>query len=286
MLNKTIIAGLAAAFLLAGTAQSFASLQIGPSLRASFADTNAFGDYGIGAEEQRQPAASVLLASTHVDLPANPALTLPRTLGNGDYGLFGSVALAIGTLPATKQWQRVSATDFTAQYGAECTTAACNTGISAMLKQAALKAETETPYEAMSLINSSVNNLIRYRADRGDIWATPVETATSGTGDCEDYAIAKMWLLRSIGYTPDQLQLVVLRDTKTRLFHSVLAVHVAGKSYILDNMSPRVLADAMIKNYVPIESFSGSKSFIHGFANQQVETASLGADVAEIQPGS
>jgi predicted transglutaminase-like cysteine proteinase len=280
MLNKTIVLGIAAMLVMAGTTASPASLQIGANLRPSLTITaNAFGE----AAKLPLQQATVTLASVNPATIAAPALRLPRT---GEYGLFGSVALPISALPATKQWKRVSSTDFTNQYGARCTSTACDTGVSSMLKQAALKAQGKTPYEALSLINSSVNNLIRYRPDRGDVWATPVETATSGAGDCEDYAIAKLWLLRSIGYTPDQLQLVVLKDTKTGLYHSVLAVHVGSESYILDNMSSRVKSDTSIGNYVPIESFIGDKSFIHGFDNQRIQSASASTDVAEIQPGT
>ncbi len=278
MLNKTIVLGIAAILVVAGTAASQASIQIGTNLRPSLTITaNAFG-----AAATLPPQATVTLASV------NPAVITPPSVApnTGDYGLFHSVALPISALPATKQWQRVSSTDFTTQYGATCNTAACNTGVSSMLKQAALKAEGKTPYEALSLVNSAVNNLIRYRPDQGDVWATPVETATSGAGDCEDYAIAKLWLLRSIGYTPSQLQLVVLKDTRTGLYHSVLAVHIGSESFILDNMSARVKDDTSIANYVPIESFIGDKSFIHGFSTKPVQTANVSTDVAEIQPGS
>jgi predicted transglutaminase-like cysteine proteinase len=194
---------------------------------------------------------------------------------SGEYGLFGSVALPIGTLPATRQWQRVSSVDFTRQYGAHCAVAACRSGVSKLLMQAALVAQRQPALDAMTTINSSVNHLIRYRADRADVWSTPVETATRGAGDCEDFAIAKLWLLRSIGYTAEQLQLVVLKDTRHNAYHAVLAVHLNGQSYILDNLSSRVLPDGVLKNYVPIESFSGSKSFIHGFARKPIETAAL-----------
>jgi predicted transglutaminase-like cysteine proteinase len=77
----------------------------------------------------------------------------------------------------------------------------------------------------------------------------------------------------------------VLKDTHSGLYHTVLAVHVGRESYILDNMSSRVKDDTSIANYVPIESFIGNKSFIHGFASKRVETASVTAKLAEAQPG-
>jgi hypothetical protein len=48
-------------------------------------------------------------------------------------------------------------------------------------------------------------------------------------------------------------------------------------------MSSTVRTDAMLKNYVPIESFSGSRSFIHGFAGRGPSKPTL---TASIQPAS
>ena len=76
---------------------------------------------------------------------------------------------------------------------------------------------------------------------------------------------------------------MILRDTRTTAFHAVLAVHVNGRRYILDNLSNRVLTDDALKAYVPIESFAGDKTFIHGFAKKPVAPPTL---AAEIQPAS
>jgi len=140
------------------------------------------------------PAATEKVASLNA-----PKITSAH-LDSSTYGVFGSVALPISAVPASKQWRSISATDYTLQFGASCHTVACSTGIGGTLGRAARMAATENAFEGLALINSSVNNLIKYRADGADHWATPVETAARGAGDCEDFAIAKMWLLRSIGY--------------------------------------------------------------------------------------
>lgn len=266
MLHKTIVIGLAAMALVAGIGPGAASVRLDSGLRAALP----------AAANWLMPAAhddAGLITASLGNAPTTPRLPVPG--GTDEYGVFGSVALPIGTLPASRQWLRVSATDFTAQYGAHCTAAACTSGIGKLLKDAALKAEGKPTYEALSLVNSAVNHLIRYRPDSGDNWATPVETAARGSGDCEDYAIAKMWLLRSIGIPADELQLVVLKDTRRGLYHAVLAVHTGGERYILDNLSNRVVTDTAFRNYQPVESFIGSKSYIHGFASRTVETAAL-----------
>jgi predicted transglutaminase-like cysteine proteinase len=276
VLNKTIVLGLALLALLGATTPGHASLDNAVSgLRPAFSTNGNWLTNVVVARGAAFGAVPAVLEAS-VELAPMPRTLAPAPVSGGEYGLFGSVALPMSALPATRQWQRVSSIDFTRQYGAHCAVAACQSGVSHMLMQAALIAHREPALDAITTINNSDNHLIRYRADGADIWATPTETAARGAGDCEDFAIAKLWLLRSIGYTADQLQLVVLKDTRHNAYHAVLAVHLNGQSYILDNLSSRVLPDGALKNYVPIESFSGSKSFIHGFAKKPViETAAL-----------
>ena len=186
----------------------------------------------------------------------------------GGYGIFGSVAIPVSTVPALKKWNRVAAARF------ECARRQCDS-IGGRLNDTIALASGKSAYEALSLVNGAVNHLVRYRADRDDVWSTPGETIARGAGDCEDFAIAKMSMLREMGYGSSQLQLVVLRNKKSGAFHAVLVVHVGDANYVLDNLSDRVLQDGKLKSYVPIQSFVGNRIFIHGFANRSVESASL-----------
>ena len=45
-----------------------------------------------------------------------------------------------------------------------------------------------------------------------DRWSPPLETFTTGRGDCEDYAIAKYVALTEAGVPPEDVKLVVVRD--------------------------------------------------------------------------
>lgn len=278
MLNNKTIFGLVTAAVMFTPTIAIASTDTPFELRPAF-DLSAHW-MGVAAAGD---AAAAVAAPLEASLPPM-AIRLPRAareIEPENYGVFGSVALPVSTLPTMAQWRSVSSRDFTSQFGAHCTTAACSTGVDALLTKAAQKAEGQPALEALSLINASVNTLIRYRPDTVDHWATPVETAATGTGDCEDYAIAKLWLLRSIGYTPEQLQLVVLKDTRTGEYHAVLAVHAEGQNFILDNMSSRVLPDTVLRNYVPIESFSGQQAYIHGFAKPPAPTLTASLQPAE-----
>src|SRR5690606_14846780 len=109
--------------------------------------------------------------------------------------------------------------------------------------------------------------------------------ARNGRGDCEDYATTKMWLLLALGFSPDQLQLVILQDTRRGLYHAVLAVHLDGQRYILDNLSNSVRRDTQIANYMPLISFVADRTFIHGFAARRTATATLPTDLTTVQPG-
>lgn len=286
MLKTKIIAGLLGLTGLLITAPALANIESPFSLRPSF-DGSANWLRGNPIVTSASTLATIdgairpwglwTAALPRVEVASlGPTVTVTPKPDASSYGVFGSVAMPIATLPASKQWLSISSTDYTTQYGARCTTPACSTGLGGMLAKAARMAQTKNAFEGLSLINSSVNNLVQYRSDTVDHWASPVETATRGAGDCEDFAIAKMWLLRSIGYTPESLQLVVLKDTRTGYYHAVLAVHVNARNYILDNMSNRVTVDTAFANYKPIESFSGDKTFIHGFATKPTTlTASL-----------
>ena len=54
-------------------------------------------------------------------------------------------------------------------------------------------------------------------------------------GDCEDYAIAKYFTLRRLGFAAESLRIVIAYDRHARDFHALLAAHVGGRSYFLEN---------------------------------------------------
>jgi len=88
-----------------------------------------------------------------------------------------------------------------------------------------------------------------------DYWASPLQFLIKD-GDCEDYAIAKYMALRRLGWSPEQMRIVVLQDENLNILHSVLAVRAAGTIYILDNQIPTVVTDQQIHHYRPIYSIN------------------------------
>lgn len=88
-----------------------------------------------------------------------------------------------------------------------------------------------------------------------DYWATPGQFFDKD-GDCEDYAIAKYLSLRALGFGPDDMRVVVLKDQNLRLMHAVLAVYIDGRTLILDNQIRGVVEDRNIHHYRPIYSIN------------------------------
>ena len=230
----------------------------------------------------------VALAGSNV-----PALApIKRPVARAELGVFASVAISAARLPATAKWKAVGGRDYTALFDSDCDAAGlagCDSRFAKRLRAATANARGLGTPDMLSLVNREVNLAMRYQPDSrnwgtGDYWATPSEMASKGAGDCEDFAVAKLWMLRGLGVSADRLQIVVLSDIKRQVYHAVLVVHDNGTSYVLDNLSEAVRTDTAYPNYVPIMSFVGDKSYIHGFENRNSAVAFSG-DLGTVRPG-
>jgi predicted transglutaminase-like cysteine proteinase len=106
-------------------------------------------------------------------------------------------------------------------------------------------------------INRAINLAIRPMSDLAqygaiDVWSSPLVTFTNGAGDCEDYAIAKFAALRQVGISPDDLRIVIMRDTIRGEDHAVAAVRLDGRWLTLDNRRMAMVEDAYVRNYRPL----------------------------------
>jgi predicted transglutaminase-like cysteine proteinase len=105
-------------------------------------------------------------------------------------------------------------------------------------------------------INRAINLAIRPISDlaqhgQTDVWTSPLATLARGGGDCEDYAIAKFVALRRAGLAPEDLRIVVLRDTIHGEDHAVAAARLDGHWLTLDNRRMAMVEDADIRNFRP-----------------------------------
>jgi predicted transglutaminase-like cysteine proteinase len=105
-------------------------------------------------------------------------------------------------------------------------------------------------------INRAINLAIRPTSDLAqygeiDVWSSPLATLARAAGDCEDYAIAKFVALRLAGLSPDDLRIVIMRDTISGEDHAVAAARLDGRWLTLDNRRMAMVEDAQIRNYQP-----------------------------------
>lgn len=120
--------------------------------------------------------------------------------------------------------------------------------------------------ERIAYINARVNQAVRYQGDTvghgvSDMWTSPLMTL-AGAGDCEDYAIAKFYLLQASGVSVDRMRIVLVRDNRAGEDHAVLTVKTEAGWSVLDNRWNEIHVSRDLEHYTPV--------------------AALGADVVQI----
>lgn len=98
--------------------------------------------------------------------------------------------------------------------------------------------------------------------NKKDYWATPLQFMYK-TGDCEDYAISKYISLLHLGFSPDQMRVVVLQDLNLKIPHAILVVYVDGQPLVLDNQIKQVVHASRIRHYKPIYSINERNWWLH-----------------------
>ncbi len=95
-----------------------------------------------------------------------------------------------------------------------------------------------------------------------DYWAIAREFLHNG-GDCEDYAITKLFSLLWLGFPVSDLRIVVLQDTNLRVPHAILAYYAGDQIWLLDNQIQEVVDHRDIVHYVPVYSINEQGWWIH-----------------------
>lgn len=123
--------------------------------------------------------------------------------------------------------------------------------------------------EKIRKVNSLVNQgrFVKDSAQFGqkDYWASPLEFFDRGAGDCEDYALAKMYSLRALGLPSDAMRLSVVFDTQKQIPHAILVVYDdEQRPWVLDNQNKNIIsADRATDRYQPIYSLAQSAWWRH-----------------------
>jgi predicted transglutaminase-like cysteine proteinase len=177
--------------------------------------------------------------------------------------VFGSSALAIGRTPVDAKWRSVNHIQAAGSLSGE---------IVAKVRGESARAQIER-------VNTWVNRHITFtddiRSGEADHWSNADESLRRGAGDCEDYAIAKLQILRAAGFDERDLYLVLVRDLVRRADHAILVARVDGRLVVLDSNTDRIVSAETAQDYQPLMSFSGDRSWIHGYRqDSQVQYAS------------
>lgn len=194
------------------------------------------------------PAARLQTSSLHPVPSARPTAAFTDAPD-----LFGSVALAVAATPLDRRWKAVA-----------------RRPADAALSRWAASLRNRPEAERLDIVNRLVNQRIAFADDirqfgRGDVWQSAADSLRRGRGDCEDYAIAKLQLLRAAGLAERDLYLVILKDLARRSDHAVLAVRSGGRLWVLDNGSDRVTDSADIADYRPIFTYAAGRRWTHGY---------------------
>lgn len=171
--------------------------------------------------------------------------------------VFGSVALAVPRSPLDYRWRKVER----ARVGGA--PAAFASGL-----------RNRASFDRLDAVNRYVNSRVVFTDDirqyrTADLWSSAGETLRRGRGDCEDYAIAKLQLLRRAGFADRDLYLVVVKDLVRRSDHAVLVVRAEGRMLLLDNGTDRIADAASAQDYRPVLSFAAGRVWTHGYQRSQ-----------------
>lgn len=183
----------------------------------------------------------------------SPPVTGSAAAPTGKPDVFGTIALKVRRSPLDDKWRRVLQARLN--------------GRPAVFARA-LRVSNE--WHRMEAINRYVNSRVGFVDDsrqyrRTDVWTTANETLRRGQGDCEDYAIAKLQILRAAGFSDRNLYLVILKDLVRRSDHAVVIVRSGGRMFVLDNGTDRVLESDAMTDYRPILTLAASGVWTHGY---------------------
>jgi predicted transglutaminase-like cysteine proteinase len=88
-----------------------------------------------------------------------------------------------------------------------------------------------------------------------DYWESPGEFF-SKFGDCEDYSIAKYMGLKYLGFNPENMRVVAVKDLNLKVGHAILAVYYNKRILVLDNQIKIVADSRKIRHYQPVYSIN------------------------------
>jgi len=119
------------------------------------------------------------------------------------------------------------------------------------------QAPTQLEENQIKNINDFFNQHIRFEEDithwkQIDYWATPLETLGSGSGDCEDYTIAKYISLIQLGIPIERLRLIYVKAQVGGPSSRVFQAHMVLGYYPQPDAIPLIL-DSLVSDIEPAD---------------------------------
>jgi predicted transglutaminase-like cysteine proteinase len=127
------------------------------------------------------------------------------------------------------------------------------------------------------IINRAVNLAIAPTSDmkqwgEPDHWSSPLETLSTGRGDCEDYAIVKYAALLHAGFSQHDVKLIILQNLSRNENHAVLALRINGEWIVLDNRWLALVRDVEVRQVIPlfVIDYTGVREFVPQLAGAKL----------------
>ena len=185
-------------------------------------------------------------------------------------GSFGSMEIAVKPQSGASapQWQSVMARMAAERTGLRACLAdarKCSSRGTAEWAAMVRAARGQDRMSQLALVNAFFNRF-PYRTDlelyrTAEYWAAPAEFLAR-SGDCEDYAVAKFFTLRELGFNNTDLKVVAVFDNTRRIGHAILRASLAGQSYVLDNLTPNVLPESRFRHYKALYAMNESGTWV------------------------
>jgi predicted transglutaminase-like cysteine proteinase len=184
-------------------------------------------------------------------------------------GLFGSLEIPSNDLGALPQWQEaLKGLQPLKEAARQCDQdiLKCQSQQMTLWRTKIQELEHSDKSIAMRQINSFINKWQQAEDqdvyNRLDYWAKPLEFITNG-GDSEDFAIMKYISLRELGFSAEQMRIVVTNDVLRGVTHTILSIKLNSRSYILDSQNDTVLREEFVNYYVPYYSVNEKTRWAH-----------------------
>lgn len=146
--------------------------------------------------------------------------------------------------------------------------------------------QTQKPLVQLIAVNDYINAR-PYKQDNwlynvSDHWAD-VADFLENSGDCEDFAIAKYFSLRQLGFDTGMMQIMLVYDVYSGTDHAVLRVALNDQLYFLDNRDDVIDRAEFDRRYRPHIAFNETDVHLY---DQPLMARSIRGDDARILPGN